>query len=196
MLRSQEESSRLFVNSIAYDVARRIDAFQGPVLLNLDTPMLNGSGTIGIWNTALLPRILITPHTPGKKTSFEEMAQSFSRRKPVLREQMKPYFDSGDSYSCRVTGPENIRFEIDGYPEESGYTGWYFEKTPIRVHLVESVNQTFSHWLINGKVIRTKRELEYLISSETTIEAVFKLSPSHIRCHCSANIAFLRLCGL
>lgn len=103
----------------------------------------------------------------------EEVTQFFAYRKPVLRDQMKTYFDSGDSYSCRVNGPDDVRFEIDGYPEKPGYAGWYFEKTPITISITDAANRSFSHWLINGEEVRTDITLQYPVESETTIEAVF-----------------------
>ena len=103
----------------------------------------------------------------------KEIAQFFAHRKSVLRDQMNTYFDTGASYSCRVNGPDNVRFEIDDYPEKPGYIGWYFHHTPITVKIIDAANRSFSHWLINREKIRTDSVLHYPVKSDTTIEAVF-----------------------
>ncbi len=103
----------------------------------------------------------------------EEVAQFFAHRHAVLRQQMKTYFATGDSYSCQVDGPDGVEFKIDGYPEKPGYLGWYFAHTPITVVAVEPPQQTFSHWRINGTEINTEKTLRYMIESDTNITAVF-----------------------
>ena len=103
----------------------------------------------------------------------EELSRFFTNRKTVLRAQMQTYFVSGDSYPCHVEGPPDIRFEIDGYPEAPGYTGWYFSHTPLTVRLTDTAGRTFSHWLINRQKTVNTPVLTYPITTETTLEPVF-----------------------
>jgi hypothetical protein len=105
---------------------------------------------------------------------FNEDVANFMRyRKSVLRDQMDTYFAAGKSYPCLVQGPSEVNFEIDGYPEQAGYFGWYFEQTPITISLTETGNRTFSYWLINGKERRQDRILQYTVTAPTTIVPVF-----------------------
>jgi len=107
----------------------------------------------------------------------KEVADFVTHRKSVLREQMKTYFATGKSSPCFVQGPAGVQFEIDGYPEQSGYLGWYFEQTPITISPTETGNLIFSHWLINGKEQRGDRILRYTLTTPTTITAVFQEEP-------------------
>ena len=103
-----------------------------------------------------------------------DVANFLTYRKAVLRDQMKTYFAAGNSYPCHVQGPADARFEIDGYPAQPGYLGWYFKQTAITVSLTETGQRTFSHWLINGKEQRPDRVLQYAVTAPTVIIPVFR----------------------
>lgn len=104
----------------------------------------------------------------------EDVANFLTHRKAVLREQMNTYFATGKSFPCLVQSPAGAKIEIDGYPEQSGYLGWYFEQTPITVNLAETNNRTFSYWQINGTERHQERILRYTVTAPTVITAVFQ----------------------
>lgn len=104
---------------------------------------------------------------------IEIIRQFFDHRKAVLRQQMQKRFHLNSSFACRVQSPPNVQLEIDGFSEQSGYKGWYFETTPIRVRAVPTAGQTFSHWIINGQIVPSEENvLEYPVTTATIIEAV------------------------
>lgn len=110
----------------------------------------------------------------------EEVAQSFVRRKPVLRQQMDTYFASGPSFSCVVSGPSWSTFENDGYPQTFGYSGWSFRDPSITLVVKNTPQQVFSHWLINETEIRRENLLRYTLESDTRIKAVFLTADENV----------------
>ncbi|GAK58098.1 hypothetical protein U27_05071 [Candidatus Vecturithrix granuli] len=104
---------------------------------------------------------------------IEITRQFFDHRKAVLRQQMQERFHLSSSFACRVQSPPNVQLEIDGFSEQSGYEGWYFETTPIRVKVIPATGQTFSHWIINDQVVTSVGTvIEYPVTADTIIEAV------------------------
>lgn len=104
---------------------------------------------------------------------YDEAAQFFTHRKAILRSQMSTYFAAGASVRCQVLAPANVRFEIDGYPEQNNYTGWYFSETPITIKITDAAGLVFSHWLINGQERRSEPVLQYHAAADATIQAIF-----------------------
>ncbi len=89
---------------------------------------------------------------------------------------MKKYFNSPESYRCIVKGPDNIEYEIDGYPTSSGYKGWYFKGSQISIK-VNDDRKTVSYWLVNGiKYESNKNKMIYTVVTETIVKPVFKHS--------------------
>ena len=86
---------------------------------------------------------------------------------------MQKHFSLGNSYTCTVSGPEGIEFEIDGYPAQPGYVGWYFDGMPFSVKLSSPSKRLFSHWLVNGHKVETGDTLRLQVHADTTIEAIF-----------------------
>lgn len=104
---------------------------------------------------------------------LEITRQFFQRRKAVLRQQMQTRFHLSASFACRVQSPPGAQLEIDGFAAQTGYEGWYFETTPIRVKVIPAAGQTFSHWSINGQVVMSAGNvIEYPLTADTIIEAV------------------------
>lgn len=104
---------------------------------------------------------------------FDKLTRFFEHRAEFLRSQMQHFFGVGESLPCNVKGPLNIKYEIDGYPEDRDYYGWYFEGSSIRVEIVSPHRKNFSHWLVNGEKV-AGMPLVYPINSETIIEPVLK----------------------
>lgn len=104
---------------------------------------------------------------------FAILRQFFQHRKAILREQMQVRFATGPAFLCRVESSPGVPLEIDGVAAQSGYEGWYFETTPIRVHVRPPDGQTLAYWNINGQIVASEgNELEYSVNADTTIEAV------------------------
>ena len=111
----------------------------------------------------------------GKKdTKYMKMLTEFMKKRPeVVRKETEKVFNLGPSLLCRVTGPEDIRYEIDGYDEPSGYQGYYFKGSRIRVGITGAHHKQLSHWLVNGeRVDRPKLDLE--VRENLIIEPFFE----------------------
>lgn len=101
------------------------------------------------------------------------MVEFLYDRPNFLRNEMRRYFDAGESLPCEVKGPPGIQFKIDGYSETNDYVGWYFEGEPIKIEIVGPHRDLFSYWLVNGKKVMGS-QLVYNIDSNTSIEPVMK----------------------
>jgi len=103
----------------------------------------------------------------------EDIRQYFKNRPAFLRKLMKKYFNSSESYLCQVKLSENIKCEVDGYTYISGYKGWYFKGSKITIKLEIKKNVKMTHWIINGKRIRsTGSILNYSVNKNTTIKPI------------------------
>ena len=90
---------------------------------------------------------------------------------------MQVYFNTRLSYPCRIKSNRPIRLEIDGYPTEGQYEGWYFQGMTIVVKIVGDEKRKFSHWVINDEILRTDDAiLQFRLEDPTNIEVVFTLS--------------------
>lgn len=96
----------------------------------------------------------------------------FKKRPAFIRDEMRKLFDLGPSLPCRVKGPVDIAYLIDGYPESNNYQGYYFENKPIEISITSFHEDDFSHWLVNGEKIK-QYPLTYKITSKTIIEPIF-----------------------
>lgn len=97
----------------------------------------------------------------------------FKNRPAFLRDEMRDMFKLGPSFSCRVKGPLGIKYIIDDYPEDTDYQGYYFEGNKITVRIASYHNESFSHWLVNGKEIENF-SLSFTVLSNSIIEPVFE----------------------
>lgn len=98
----------------------------------------------------------------------------FKHRHSFVMKLMRKYFDSPEIYFCRIKGPEDMNYKIDGFIAESEYEGQYFRGSQITVEVVNNNGKNVSFWLINGNKIKSfGNKLTYNVNSETTIEPVF-----------------------
>ena len=86
---------------------------------------------------------------------------------------MKKYFGVGESISCEVKGPIDIKYKIDGYPEDHDYHGWYLKGSSIKIKIISQHREVFSHWLVNGEKV-AEIPLIHPIDSKTVIEPILK----------------------
>lgn len=104
------------------------------------------------------------------------MRQFLEKRPFYIRADLqKRYGISGirESLSCKVKGPVDIKYQIDGYPEGADYQGWYYAQETIDIRIVSPHRIHFSHWMVNGKKI-SDTHLIFPITNKTDIEPVFK----------------------
>ena len=107
-------------------------------------------------------------------SNYIKLLRNYMKERPTfLRKEMRELFKLGPIFSCTVKGPKEITYSIDDYPEESDYQGYYFEGREITVKITSLHQKNFSHWLVNGKIIKNPILL-YSVLSESIIEPVFK----------------------
>ncbi|MFQ5503143.1 MAG: CotH kinase family protein, partial [Phycisphaerae bacterium] len=107
------------------------------------------------------------------KKSIDKLREYVNNRPDFIRRQMKALFKAGDYFHCSVRGPHGLKFNIDGYPEDYDYRGWYFQDQTIEVRIVGPRASELSHWRVNRQRI-DMHPLIHTITSNTTIEPVFK----------------------
>ncbi len=108
-----------------------------------------------------------------KKRTYTRIEIYCQNRPKFLRKQIQQYFGEDECYPCEVIGPDGIQYEIDGYPESSGYKGWYFKDKRITIKILKHDKDIFSHWVVNGKKVEGTN-LEHRILRRTSIKPVFK----------------------
>lgn len=99
----------------------------------------------------------------------------FIKHRPeYLRTMMQGYLGSPESFHCKVNGPKDLIYEIDGFSSKSGYEGWYFKGCDITVNVRSKSGKPFSYWMVNGQKIESdNNQLRYTINSATSIEPIF-----------------------
>ncbi len=102
---------------------------------------------------------------------LNEIGEFFVRRNTALLAQLATYAGAPDSHRCSVIAPAEAELEIDGFAEPAGYTGVYFEGTPIRVRLVDGPRGSATEWRVNGAVRDVSGdELVHTVTGECRIE--------------------------
>ena len=105
---------------------------------------------------------------------FVEVMKAFlTNRTESIREQIRIGFGLSEILRCRVHGADGIKYEIDGYPEEPGYQGWYYSGEPIMIKIVSPHKADFSHWQVGGKRIENSYLIHSMVSN-TVIRPVFR----------------------
>lgn len=108
---------------------------------------------------------------------FNQLRLFVNHRSEYLRKLMQKYFGSPESHICRVGGPADMTYEIDGFRSAAGYKGWYFKGSEITVKIESKNEKAVSYWMVNGEKIKSDdNQLKYTINSKTTIEPVFTSS--------------------
>ena len=105
---------------------------------------------------------------------LDSLKRFLALRPDRVRTLLARYVGAGPSYRTRVEGPAGVTFEIDGYPEPSGFSGSYFRGMGISVALTER-HDDFSHWVVDGRVVRTS-QVYHRVRSNTVIRAEFRAS--------------------
>jgi hypothetical protein len=105
--------------------------------------------------------------------SFQSDKPFFKERADCVMKEMRyiKQLNVGEYLTCKVAGPANLEYDIDGYSEQAGYQGKYFKGMSIRVEITSEHNNQLSHWLVNGKSL-TGDILEYPIVVDTVIEPI------------------------
>ena len=108
-----------------------------------------------------------------EKRAYARIERYVKNRPAFLREQIQQFFGEGECFTCDVSGPHGIQYEIDGYPESSGYQGWYFKGKKITMRIRGLARGVFSHWLVNGERVGGTL-LEHKVFTKTRIKPVFE----------------------
>jgi len=111
----------------------------------------------------------------GKKdTKYMGMLDEFMMKRPeVIRKETEKLFKLGPSLLCRITGPPDVRYEIDGYREPAGYQGYYFKGSRIKVRVGDAPHKKISYWLVNGKRV-DGISLDVEVYENLLIEPIFE----------------------
>ena len=106
--------------------------------------------------------------------SYVAKEREFVKHRPeVLREQMRTYLGSGPSHRCTVTAGVGVALEIDGFPENTPYEGWYVDGMEVTVRVPEQDRGRFSHWRVDGEDLTAgDPELIVAVDHDTAIEAI------------------------
>jgi len=120
----------------------------------------------------------ITPLDTDDQVFFDQLRLYVRHRPAYLRELMRKYFGSSESYSCRIIGQGDRQYHIDGYPHTPPYQGWYFKDHEISVGVNPIPGEQVAHWLVNGQALaKNAQQLSYRVDRPTIIEPVF-IKPS------------------
>jgi hypothetical protein len=96
-------------------------------------------------------------------------------RNDVMIDKIKKYCTKQRIYHVTVKGDEFEEFEIDGFPETAGYSGYYLENMKIKIEVPKDFRKLVSHWMINGRPDYNNRSfIELKLEKDTTIEAIHK----------------------
>lgn len=165
----------------AYDVRPRLfsrllheDPAYREYVLTLYRDLLNHRLTAGFLKERLRYYSAMLENYGEKNTRYMEMLGEFMKRRPeVIRKETEKLFQLGPSLLCRITGPPDVRYEIDGYREPAGYQGYYFKGTRINVRVDASVQKKPVSWLVNGKRMNGQL-LDIAVEENLDIEPVFQ----------------------
>ena len=107
------------------------------------------------------------------------MKQFLENRPAFVREQVGNYFGPAEIFLAKVEGPSGIRYKIDGYLEEGGYQGYYYNGKNIEIEIISPHRDNFSHWMVNGEKVQRLR-LSLPLYSNTVIEPVLTKTVSPV----------------
>ena len=103
------------------------------------------------------------------------LAEFLRRRADVLRRQASEYLPQGQSRRVTLTAPNGATFDIDGHASTTGYEGWYFDDTAVRLAVTGPWRDRFERWIVNGQPVATLGpDFSRKISEDLRIEAVFR----------------------
>ena len=129
-------------------------------------------------NSEFLTQLLVSYEETARRHGLEDVGfldrigAFMLDRGPAVRERMGARLDGGRSHPVSLRLAADREIVVDGYLERDGFTGWYFERLPVRLRVPEGQTRDFSYWLVNGeKALETPLEVE--IQEPTTVEAVF-----------------------
>lgn len=120
-------------------------------------------------------RQLAVRHGISEIAFIERYREFLEQRSVVLRQRLGEYLQGGASYPVQIEFPNARSLEIDGYIEESTYSGWYFEGMTLEMAVPEPSRGDFRFWVVNGESITTP-EVRIEIESPLQIEAVFEVT--------------------
>jgi hypothetical protein len=105
---------------------------------------------------------------------LDDLRQYIKNRHAVLRKQFQRYFDTKPMLRLRINSTKASRFLINGHSIPTGFEGWYFEGTTIKIKIPKDYQSGFDNWIINGKVKTSPPELlEIKLLKNVDIEAAF-----------------------
>jgi len=116
----------------------------------------------------------LTPLDTDDQAFFHQLRQFIQHRPAYLRKLMQKYYGSPASYSCRISGSSDKKYDIDGFPASTPYEGWYFKDTQVSIAVHPEPGERLAYWLVNGKpVLNNTSRFVHRVNQSTTIEPVF-----------------------
>ena len=107
--------------------------------------------------------------------SIEDLGRFCRNRPAFIRNQLQVYFQLDAPLQCRLEGDKQFSFQIDGYPEQGDYAGWYFKGQVISVVPTGRTRAKIAYWLVNGRKV-TQPELRLPVTIATVIRPVLRKS--------------------
>jgi len=102
---------------------------------------------------------------------YLDRVETFVERRPAfVRQLAEQWLNTPPSVRCRVSGSGTV--QIDGYLVEPGFEGYYFPGMPIALDVPSEFRPRFSHWRINGSVVKAPRTT-VAADRDVDIEAVW-----------------------
>ena len=102
---------------------------------------------------------------------FKKTKDFLKHRYSIVRDDLRRKFGIDEYFACEVKGPEEIRYTIDGYPEQCGYKGHYFKGQQITIKITSAHRKAFRYWQVNRQKVSAPC-LVYPVNSQTIIKPI------------------------
>ncbi|MFC1664780.1 CotH kinase family protein [Pseudomonadota bacterium] len=113
------------------------------------------------------------PNSDSIRNELNERYRFLTNRPNFIRGQIVDFFNINGIHSVSLIASKKLPLQIDGYPEQTGYSGQYFHGSTISVR-VKSPNKV-RFWKVNGQKV-FEDQLELHLYADTVIEPVVEIT--------------------
>lgn len=106
------------------------------------------------------------------RDSLNLLRTYFEKRSDYVRQELQSWFGGGALYQCRIQGPPDRRYLVDGESETGRYEGTYFAGMTVSIAPADEWADQLRFWRLNGQRVDSKT-LEFVIDRDTVIRPVF-----------------------